>query len=150
MNWLNYCIQLLVSAGVAGVVTIFLVQTWVKTRIEQSIKHEYDKKLEEVRYEVRKREQAAIAAEFFSQWVFINDPKWEKDHARRLNKASYESFLWLPDEIIVEMSKTTTGASDSQKLSQILLSCRKIIQNDPNNKLESKNVVTFGQLATQQ
>ena len=37
----------------------FLTGLWIKTRLESSIKHEYDRQLEEFRAEIRRREQAA-------------------------------------------------------------------------------------------
>jgi hypothetical protein len=40
---------------------------WLKARIESSIKHEYDKKLEAFRFEMKAREQAAKVAELFSE-----------------------------------------------------------------------------------
>ena len=42
---------------------------WLKARLESSIKHEYDKKLEEFKFETRRREQSALVAAVLSEWI---------------------------------------------------------------------------------
>ena len=87
------------GTSVAGAAVAFLARIWIETRLKESIKHEYDKKLEEVKFDIKKREQAALVAELFSKWIHVDEVAMP--NARELNKLSFEMSLWLPDELAV-------------------------------------------------
>ncbi len=93
----------LFGGGVSGIVVFFLLKTWIKTRLEASIKHEYDAKLEEFKFDIRKREQSALVAELFSKWIHVDENKMP--NARDLNRLSFEMSLWLPDELAIEIGR---------------------------------------------
>ena len=67
--------------------------------IENSIKHIFNKKLEDYKYEQIKRQKAVLVAELLSEW--ISHPE---DH-KNLNKLSLEAFIWLPKETTVKLSE---------------------------------------------
>ncbi len=130
------------STVVSVFVVNILIKYWVKARLEQSIKHEYDKKLEEYRFEMRKREQAAIIAELFSQWVIIKQ-KNDETRFRELNRLSFEMSLWLPDEIAVEINKGLKNLDTAKTPEVLLLDCREIIQGEK-SKLRPDDITFFG------
>src|SRR5439155_21204443 len=91
------------GTSIAGATVAFLAKTWIETRLKESIKHDYDKKLEEVKFDIRKREQAALVAELFSKWIHVDEAAMP--NARELNRLSFEISLWLPDELAVEITR---------------------------------------------
>jgi hypothetical protein len=130
------------STVVSVFVVNILIKYWVKARLEQSIKHEYDKELEEYRFEMRKREQAAMIAELFSQWVIIKQ-KNDETRFRELNRLSFEMSLWLPDEIAVEINKRLKNLDTAKPAEALLLDCREIIQGEK-SKLRPEDITFFG------
>jgi uncharacterized membrane protein YdjX (TVP38/TMEM64 family) len=55
----------LAGTSIAGAVVAFLARTLIETRVKESVRHECDKKLEEFKFDVRKREQSALVAALF-------------------------------------------------------------------------------------
>lgn len=49
MEWISH----LLSGGAAGALVSLLLKTWITNRVTASIKHEYDKKLEELKGEIQ-------------------------------------------------------------------------------------------------
>ena len=54
------------SVGALIGIIQFLASKWLEGRLTQSIKHAYDRKLEEYRFEMRRREQAARVAKLLA------------------------------------------------------------------------------------
>ena len=121
------------------IIIIFILKVWFKTRLEESIKHDYDKKLEEFKFETRKREQAALVADLFSKWIDVEDPIRDQE----LNKLSFEISLWLPDELAIEINKRLKNLQDAKPTEDLLIECRKLIQN-ADTKMDRKLITFFG------
>jgi hypothetical protein len=96
-----------------------LATMWLKTRLEASIRHEYDvalanlqhqyeHQMELFRFEQRRRERAAMIAELFSEWAA------EQPDFKRLNRLSFEASLWLPAEIVPQLAKRLCNAADAK------------------------------------
>lgn len=126
------------SAVVTTIVVPILLNHWLKARIEQSIKHEYDKILEDYRNKLDMRNKAAVVADLFSRWLILKEDKFIP-----LNKLSIEASLWLPDDIAIEIGKCLANAPDSKSLQELVISCRKLIQKSE-TKLQSCNITLFG------
>ena len=95
-------------ASLLGIIQ-FLLANWIKARLEKSIQHEYDKKLEDYRFSILQREQAAKIATFFARWAkysarekTILNKKELHDYYEELTRMSYELSLWIPDENLVK------------------------------------------------
>lgn len=103
----------------------FLMATWFKSRIESSIKHEYDKQLEEIKaalnFNSKKREESALVAELLAEWV--SRPEKHKT----VNKLLWEASLWLPDKEAKELNNLLAHEGDITT-KQMLVEIRKIIQ----------------------
>lgn len=128
------------STVVSVFVVNFLLKYWIKARLEQSIKHEYDKKLEELRFEIKKREQSSLIAELFSSWLII---KQDELRNRQLNKLSFEMSLWLPDDIAFEINKRLKNLGGAKRAEELIVECRKIIQGT-DTKLRPEDITFFG------
>lgn len=142
--------QLVVQLGWAQVwsgvlllaVLQFLLALWLKSRLESSIKHEYDKKLEAYRFEMKAREQAAKVAELLSE---ANDGTVQRspDGVKKLNRLSWELSLWLPANTVRDITSHLCKAPESKSRNDILISARKHILMNPDDDLRAEQIVRF-------
>ena len=71
----------------------------LKTHVEGAVKHQWDKHLEEFKYEIRQRERAAMIAELIAEW----DSR--SDDLKRLNQLVLEACLWLPETLARDLNR---------------------------------------------
>jgi hypothetical protein len=79
-------------------------------------------------------------AELFSKWIFVKD---EKSNTRELNKLSFEMSLWLPDDMVIEINKRLKNLTDAKPAQDLLVECRKIIQQ-MDTKVKPGDITFFG------
>jgi hypothetical protein len=133
-----------------GILTA-LVSWWIKIRLEHSIKHEYEKRLEDYKFEFRKREQAAKVAELFSLLYSDlpqtpDDPQTEVMNASNyhatINRIAWELSLWLPAGIVRGLSSSLSNAPGGKDPKQILIEIRKVLLGK-NDDLKAEEIVHF-------
>jgi hypothetical protein len=120
----------------------FLIALWLKSRLEASIKHEYDKRLEEFRFDLKAREQAAKVAELFAE-ARDNDPTLSPDRARKLNRYAWELSLWLPADTVREITRQLVFAPDRKDVKELLIMVRRHILRDRSDGLTANDIVHF-------
>ncbi len=74
-----------------------------------------------IKFEFKKREQAAMVASLFAEWM--DRPKEHKE----LNRLAWEATLWLPDDIAKEVNERLANASDAKDLKEILVNVKSLI-----------------------
>lgn len=114
---LNFLDFLSVVALVA--IIQFLVSKWLESRITQSIKHEYDRKLEEYRFEMRRREQAARVAKLLALSYRPGVA------AHEFNELAWELSLWLPADLVRELTRCLCRADGAMNPKELLIAIRK-------------------------
>ncbi|MEZ5434414.1 MAG: hypothetical protein R3F31_25270 [Verrucomicrobiales bacterium] len=82
-------VALIVVAGIALIQFLFAI--WIKGRLEKSIAHEYDNKLEDYRFEIEARRRAENVADYLSR--LFADPNAKSPE---LNATAWQLSLWLP------------------------------------------------------
>lgn len=133
--------KLLVGNAILFGALQFAATTWLKARLEASIRHEYDKRLEEYRRELDLRDRAAMVAELFAEWASLpQDPK-------RLNQLTWEASLWLPADIVREVSKRPSNSPDAREVKEILVDVRRHLSGVPDD-LTAEQLVHFPKRAT--
>jgi hypothetical protein len=124
-----------------------LATMWLKTRLEESIRHEYnvalanlqneyDRQMELFRFDQRRRERAAMIAELFAEWIA------KPADVKRLNRLSFEASLWLPDDIVVELSKRLTNTADAKNIKDLLVDVRRHLMGKP-DAVEPGHIIHF-------
>lgn len=108
----------------------FLVGLWIKARLESSIKSEYDKLLEDYRFDLRTKEQAAKAAEYIALARNLNLTSTEADY-RRANQLAWELALWLPDDLYRNLGKALASPSPNNNILSVLIEIRKLLLKTP-------------------
>lgn len=127
-------IYTILTSGIASGAFIL----WSKFKLQYSIKHEYDKNIEKYKNELESRKKAELIAELLSEWLSFPDTQV------KLNKLTFEAFLWLPDEIAKDLSNLLAHKENAPEVRDILLKIRKYLLND-NTNLESKEIIIFTQ-----
>jgi hypothetical protein len=104
------------------VITQIIATSWLKARFESSIRQVYDKRLEEFRLQFKQREQAAVIAEILAEWSSGSyDPK-------RLNRLIWEASLWLPAEMVAELTNLVRTSPDARPVKHLLVEVRSHIK----------------------
>ena len=98
---------ILSTVAVLQTLSVFVLKSILKNTIE---------------FEFKKREQAAMVASLFAEW--IDRPNEHKE----LNRLTWEATLWLPDELAKEVNKRLANAPDAKEMKEILVSIKGIIQ----------------------
>jgi len=96
----------------------FIASTWLKARLEASIRSEYDRRLEQYRRELDRREKATMVAELFAEWMS------HPDDLKHLNRLTWEASLWLPSHLVKAVSKRLHNSADAQDIKEILVEVR--------------------------
>jgi len=120
---MSQVITAIISAITASVVLIpilvFILQKWISVRIEQSIKHEYDVRLEGIRQDIAVKNRAALVADLLSEWLS------RPDDSTKLNRLTFEAYLWLPSDIANDLSRRLENRADAPDVRTLLGQARK-------------------------
>ena len=118
--------------SLAGVLQ-WLLAEWLKARLQASLKHEYDKKLEiirnelskameDYRAEIRRREQASKVAELLANEFS------ENDSCRTFNKLAWEIALAMPPEVVASFSKSLQTGGVEIHPKDLIVQLRSVFQ----------------------
>ena len=118
MDWASVAGGAIGSAVGFGVVGL-LARNWIAVRLSQSVRHEYDSKLEQLRRDMAIRDRAALVAELIAEWG--SNPEDRK----HLNRLSYEAFLWLPSDIARDLSMCFSKQEGAPTAKEIVGKVRK-------------------------
>jgi hypothetical protein len=105
---------------------------WLKTSFAASIKAKYDRRLEEFRYEVKVREQAAKVAEYFSYFYHLQSTSSES-YYRRANQLGWELALWLPEDVYRHIAKAVDGPDPNHNILTSIIEIRKLLLQTPDS-----------------
>jgi hypothetical protein len=114
-----------------------LTAIWLKGRFEATLKHTFDRKLEDLKFEIRQREQAAMMAELLSEWVANNPPD-----KKRLNRLTWEASLWLPEDVARDLCATLNHKPGAKSVKELLIEVRKILKG-PKDGFTAASIIHF-------
>ena len=108
-----------------------MLSNWIKSHLENSIKHEYDKLAEEYRYDIRIREQASKIAEYLSITVGERmDPNMKIDRVKA-NQLAWELVLWLPDDLYLELKDALNPKNNGKNnVFKVLIKIREFLRKE--------------------
>jgi hypothetical protein len=116
----------------------FLLGLWIKAKIENSIRYEYE-------FNLRKREQAVKVAKLLALWTadVPQDPQSAKELA-------WELSLWLPADIVKDLGRWQAEAEGAKDGRAILLDVRKVLNGGKDDGLKPEDIVNIGRRGSQQ
>ena len=98
-------IENIISGGIiVGIVTFFI-----------------NKKIESYKNDAVIRQKAILIADLLSEWCSFPDNK------KKLNKLTWEAFIWLPNDIATKLSQCLAHEKNSPKTKEIIAEVRKLI-----------------------
>jgi hypothetical protein len=136
----------------AGISVIqFIASKWIIARINESIRHEYEKKLEEYKFEIVQREQASKISELFAMWFKYGgredellDVDSKRNHFEKLNKLTCELAIWVKNENLVkEIMSRLHNDKDALHYKEIIIKMREYILGDKCKELRADNLIHF-------
>ena len=89
-----------------------------------------------IKFEFKKREQAAMVASLFAEW--LDRPNDKKD----LNRLAWEATLWLPDDIALEVNKRLGNKPCAKDIKDILVDIKGLIHGRK-SKMNTMDIVHF-------
>lgn len=138
MNWLEITLEISIITVLLGILQ-FLFSSWIKSRLENSIKHEYDKFLEEYKYEIKVREQAARVSEYLALARRLKEESAEADY-ERANQLSWELAMWLPSDIYKSMVKAISSPSEDTNELTVIIDVRELLLKDKAGDLKADDI----------
>lgn len=114
-----------------------LLARWIQARITNSIKHEYDKKLENFKRDQLRKDKAAVVAELLAEWTHI-----QGRDTKKLNQLLWELTLYLPSELVRDIKSMAAKEADGKTAPQILVSVRNHLL-DGVDPIEESDVTHF-------
>jgi hypothetical protein len=119
-------------------------------RLEKSIQHEYDKKLEDYKFQQLQRQKAETIARLFAKWIKYKGNEYTyltKDelinYYEELNQMSFEISLWVKDEeILKDIMAKLQLKQGSKDIGTLLLQIRKLILTVESN-LKPEEIVLW-------
>jgi hypothetical protein len=113
----------------------FGLMTLLKVRIEESVKHENAKKLEDYRNDIKIREQAAKVAQLLAH-VRWHDGKGNEE----LDRMAWELSLWLPTDLCCRLTEALVKNESVGDFKQVLIDVRKLLLKDQAGDLKAENI----------
>jgi len=132
-------------------ITQWLLSLWIKARLEQSIKHEYDKKLEEYRFFVTKKERSANVATALAKWIKYRGKERELlskqeliDYYENLTRMSFEMSLWIDDEkVLKKIMDLFIRKENAINVREALIEIRNLISKSKTESFEANDIVIW-------
>ncbi len=130
LGWSEVWIGVLIFA-----VLQFLVGLLIKARVEGAIKHDYDRRLKDYEFTLKKKEQAAKIAQLLADFSYNRKPD-KKDYVADIWALS----LWLPAPLVCHLTEFLVGKNpDYRDPKYLLIKIRKELHGD-DDKLEPKQI----------
>ena len=129
----------------------WMLAIWIRARLEKSIQHEYDKKIEDYKFSQTKRQKAEIIAKLFARWIKYSgkeqnflDKKGLLDYYEELNQMSLELSLWIQDKrILNDIMATFNQVKESKDVRSLTGQIRKIILEDNEDSFNPQNIILW-------
>ncbi len=129
------------GSGVLALAALqFAIGTWLKSRLEGSINHEYDKRLEEFKFQMKVREQAARVAEYMAHASQLKADSPAQDY-EKANRMALELAMWLPADTYKHLGPAMANPSKQANPSTVAIDVRRILLGDKAGDLTSENVL---------
>ena len=141
-EFLKEVVSLLGISIVPCVLIGWILSKWFETRLGNSVAFEYAKKMEMLRTEEQNRLKAACIAELFAEWLSFPEDQ------RHLNRLTLEAFLWLPDDIVADLSSLLSHKADAPNIRSLIVRVRKHLLSSKSN-IEPWQVIIFTQQSSQ-
>lgn len=117
----------------------YLASLWISERLKTSLQKEHSAFLENLKWELKVREQAVRVAEYLALARNLKDDSPDSDY-RKANQLSWELAMWLPEDIYKEMVNAIVKPSNNTNELTTVVSVRSLLLKEKAGNLTSENI----------
>lgn len=121
----------------------YLASVWISERLKTSLQKEHSSFLENLKWELKVREQAVRVAEYLALARNLKEESPDSDY-RKANQLSWELAMWLPEDIYKEMTNAIIQPSNNTNELTTVLSVRSLLLKEKAGKLTPNNIAHHG------
>jgi hypothetical protein len=117
----------------------YLASLWISERLKTSLQKEHSTFLENLKWELKVREQTVRAAEYLVLARNLKEDSPDSDY-RKANQLSWELAMWLPEEIYKEMANAIAKPSENTNALTTVVSVRSLLLKEKAGKLTPDDI----------
>lgn len=117
----------------------YLASLWISERLKTSLQKEHSTFLENLKWELKVREQAVRVAEYLALARNLKEDSPDLDY-RKANQLSWELAMWLPEAIYKKMSNAIAKPSDNTNELTTVVSVRSLLLKEKAGKLTPDDI----------
>lgn len=129
----------------------WILSFWIKSRLIESIKHEYSIKLEDIRFSQLQRQKAELISKFFAKWIKFQGkedqflkPNELIEYYEQLNQMSLELSIWLKDEeLLSKIMGRLKRDENSPNIRQLTGRVRKLVQENKKDGFDPEEIILW-------
>jgi len=129
-----------VSVGVILFAALqYLTSIWISERLKTSLQKEHSTFLENLKWDLKVREQAVRVAEYLALARNLKGESPDTDY-RKANQLSWELAMWLPEDIYKEMVVSIATPNEETNELSTVVSVRKLLLQENAGNLTTENI----------
>jgi hypothetical protein len=97
----------------------YLASLLISEKLKTSLQKEHSRFLENLKWELKVREQSVRVAEYLSLATTLKEDSLDSDY-RKANQLNWELAMWLPEEIYKKMACATTSPTIENSVVTVL------------------------------
>lgn len=117
----------------------YLVMLWINERLKTSLQKEHSQFLENLKWDIRVREQAVRVAEYLALARNLKEDSPDTDY-RKANQLSWELAMWLPEDIYKQMVNSIAAPNEKENELSTVVSVRRLLLQKEAGNLTSDNI----------
>ncbi len=117
----------------------YLASLWISERLKTSLQKEHSAFLEDLKWDLKVREQAVRVAEYLAIARSLKEDSPESDY-RKANQLSWELAMWLPEDIYKEMVRAIASPGGNANELTTVVAVRSLLLKGKAGDLTSKDI----------
>jgi hypothetical protein len=117
----------------------FLTSLWISERLKFSLQKEHSAFLENLKWDLKIREQAIRVAEYLALARSLKVDSTESEY-RKANQMSWELAMWLPEEVYKEMVNAIAKPNKDANELTTVISVRSLLLQDKAGGLKADDI----------
>jgi len=117
----------------------YLASLLISEKLKTSLQKEHSTFIENLKWEVKVREQAVRVAEYLALARSLKEDSPDSEY-RKANQLSWELAMWLPDDIYKEMAHAISGPNANINELTTVVAVRSLLLKEKAGKLTSENI----------
>lgn len=121
----------------------YLTLLWISERLKTSLQKEHSTFYENLKWELKVREQAVRVAEYLGLARNLKEDSPDSDY-RKANQLSWELAMWLPEAIYKEMTNAIVKPCGHSNELTTVVSVRSLLLKEKAGKLTPDDIAHHG------